>query len=58
MSAAMINPVATKALPQLALSKEGRLKELPFNLATEWTGVVARVCVGDTLGVFRVNGVL
>ena len=29
------------------------LEELPFNPATEWTGVVARGCVGDTLGVFR-----
>jgi hypothetical protein len=54
ISAAMISPAATKALSQMALSKGGRLGESPFNLATEWTGVVARGCVGDTLGVFRV----
>jgi len=29
------------------------LEKFPFNLATEWTCVVARGCVGDTLGVFR-----
>jgi len=34
------------------------LEEFPFNLATEWTGVVARGCVGDALGVFRIVDVV
>ena len=57
-NAAMIVAAPNKALSQIALSKGGRPEEFSSDLATEWTGVVARGCVGDTLGVFRVVDVV
>ena len=60
---AVIAPPAVIIAPMsTAISKvrvmASPLEEFPFNPATEWTGVVARGCVGNTLGVFRVVDVV
>jgi len=63
ISAAIIAPlVVMNAARMRAISKVtvigSPLEEFPFNTATEWTGVVARGCADNTLGVFRVADVV
>ncbi len=54
---AVMNPARSIALSKVTVIA-CPLEELPFNVETEWTGVVARGCVGDTLGVFRIVDVV
>ena len=60
--AVIVPPVVIKAAMSRAISKVkvigSPLEEFPFNTATEWTGVVARGCADNTLGVFRVADVV